>query len=193
MKNIFILSAIITTLLFIACGNSTQKEKPIDKKQVEQFTPEEIAYNDSIKDIPMDYAIVAEYERILDIDNPSEIERIEHIDTVFLIQKDAYLKAYYSLCFGSRFLVSSRYKLDKFGNTELTYKLSMKILNKEGKDIAPLVNFPNRRMQEDSLWQKAIDSILELGVVDIVDLHRQPIINKGDTLVIAVSTEPASK
>ena len=57
MKKILLLTAIITILLFIACGGNTPKEQTFPQYTSTQLDSIDIARNDSVKNLPMDYPL----------------------------------------------------------------------------------------------------------------------------------------
>lgn len=196
MQKLLISASFIVGLVLIACANSTSNakheqavtENQQENKPVLQFTPEEIAYNDSIKDIPQTYIITEEEITIKNINNPLEIEKDIFHKSVFLTQKDAYIQIYGYVCGGVMDLVSSYVRITQADYKDYTYKYSIKILNEDGKDIIPLLDFPERRFIEDSIWNSTIDFMNKDGIVGTIDMYHQPIFNKGDTIALERDT-----
>jgi len=197
MKRILFATSIITILLFIACANSasnTNQQKANDNNQQNkstlQFTPEEIAYNDSIKDLPMDYVQVVE-ELNGEIDSPETLKyRETRYDVKKVTQEDVYLDSYDWLCNFVLSSVSDRVNALKDDKTLLSLKFSIKILNKEGKDITPLINFPDKKLKQDSIWNKFSQFIRANPLPDInPNMYKQPIINEGEPLTLTFNTD----
>lgn len=196
MKSILIVTSFIAGLLFIACANTTsntsQEQTPTENQQDNQpiplFTPEEIAYNDSIKNLPQTYIITEEEITIKNINNPFETKKDIFRKSVFLTQKNTYIQAYSYVCGGVMDLISSYVRITQADYKDYTYKYSIKILNEDGKDIIPLLDFPERRFIEDSIWNSTIDFIKKDGIVGTIDMYHQPIFNKGDTIAIERDT-----
>jgi len=189
MKKQFSIFLLFTTIL-IACGNSTpktnQKQTPSlhnpDEKP-DLFTPEEIAYNDSIKDIRMDYIRLVEEIRG-NINNSNSIELSNYkIQLTGLTQQEAYLESYTILCYICLSSVSDYVNAED--SSTVLKQASIKILNKLGKDIIPLIDFPERKRKEDSIWKEQIDFVKSnLLKNHHIDMYKQPEINRGENMSV---------
>ncbi|MDL2215420.1 hypothetical protein LJC00_04450, partial [Dysgonomonas sp. OttesenSCG-928-M03] len=179
------------------CANSTSNtnqeqtaENKQDNKPTLQFTPEEIAYNDSVKNLKMDYVVLIE-EITANIDNPKIRENLyprkHHHNCT---QQEAYLHAYYGLCDGVLTQVPQRLNIEEQLIKKFIIKHTVKILNKDGKDITPLIDFPDRRIKEDSVWNRFLTYVTKNPLKDVtVDMYSQPIFNKGDTMVLELNKD----
>jgi len=192
MKKIFILATFLLGVLFLACNNnSTPQNSTSEDKQdtipALLFTPEEIAYNDSIKNLPMDYIQKEETIYTNSRDSMDVKRYVSEYELKGVTQQQVYLDLYDSFCN----IITSRVRLfvNKRENSLYLKKYSIKLLNDKGNDIIPLIDFPDRRVKEDSIWNEWMKYYLENPIPNInpSSMYKQPIINKGDSLYIEFS------
>lgn len=200
MKKIFILATFLIGVLFLACNNnftpqnSTSEDKQ-DTIPALLFTPEEIAYNDSIRDRvakknakitsdSLSLVLIIEQEYI-DKKNFDEIKKRElKYKESYKSLEEAYLSAYDYFCAG---VISAYYVVKHIPNASWEEKsVAVKLLDDNGIDIIPFINIEDIETKEYKTWIERLEDYKRLTPKhQHIDDFKQPIVEKGKPMYLS--------